>query len=86
MAYRAKLDLTEGVRMVQIGGDEDVRDRCACCAPHVDTTGEIGMIKMLDFIHYKGGVRIHMLCGPWALQDYRRRYTAVATIAAAMSG
>ncbi len=85
MAYRAKLDLTEGVRMVQIGTDEDVKDRCACCAPHVNTTGEIGVIKLLDFIHYKGGVRIHMLCGPWALRDYRRRYTAVAAMAAAMS-
>ena len=85
MAYRAKLDLTEGVRMVQIGLDEDIKDRCACCAPHVNNTGEIGIIKLLDFIHYKGGVRIHMLCGPWALRDYRRRYTAVATMAAAMS-
>ena len=85
LAYRAKLDLTEGVRMVQIGRDEDIKDRCACCAPHVNNTGEIGIIKLLDFIHYKGGVRIHMLCGSWALADYRRRYTAVASMAAAMS-
>ena len=85
MSYRAKLDLTEGVRIVQIGTDEDVKDRCACCAPHVSNTGEIGLIKLLDFIHYKGGVRIHMLAGPWALRDYRRRYAAVATMASAMS-
>jgi alanyl-tRNA synthetase len=85
MSYRAKLDLTEGVRIVQIGADEDVKDLCACCAPHVDNTGEIGLIKLLDFIHYKGGVRIHMLCGPWALRDYRNRYAAVASMAAAMS-
>lgn len=85
MSYRAKLNLTEGVRMVQIGRDEDIKDRCACCAPHVDNTGEIGLIKLLDFIHYKGGVRIHMLCGPWALRDYRARYAAVASMAAAMS-
>ena len=85
LSYRAKLDLTEGVRIVQIGTDDDVKDRCACCAPHVDHTGEIGLIKMLDFIHYKGGVRIHMLAGSWALADYRRRYTAIASMAAAMS-
>ena len=53
--------------------------------PHVDNTGEIGIIKMLDFLHYKGGVRIHALCGSRALADYRRRYTAVASMAAAMS-
>ena len=85
LTYRAKLDLTEGVRIVRIGTAEDPKDLCACCAPHVDYTGEIGLIKLLDFIHYKGGVRIHMLCGSWALRDYRRRYTAVASMAAAMS-
>ena len=85
LTYRAKLDLTEGVRIVRIGTEDTPKDLCACCAPHVDYTGEIGLIKLLDFIHYKGGVRIHMLCGSWALADYRRRYTAVATMAAAMS-
>ena len=85
LTYRAKLELTEGVRIVRIGRSDAPKDLCACCAPHVDCTGEIGLIKLLDFIHYKGGVRIHMLCGSWALADYRRRYTAVATMAAAMS-
>ena len=85
LTYRAKLDLTEGVRIVRIGTASDPKDLCACCAPHVDYTGEIGLIKLLDFIHYKGGVRIHMLCGSWAPADYRRRYTAVASMAAAMS-
>ena len=85
LTYRAKLDLTEGVRIVRIGTEEAPKDLCACCAPHVDHTGEIGLIKLLDFIHYKGGVRIHMLAGSWALADYRRRYTAVATMAASMS-
>lgn len=85
MTYRAKLDLTEGVRIVRIGTEEAPKDLCACCAPHVDHTGEIGLIKMLDFIHYKGGVRIHMLAGFWALSDYRRRYTAIASMAASMS-
>ena len=85
LTYRAKLDLTEGVRIVRIGTEDAPKDLCACCAPHVDCTGEIGLIKLLDFIHYKGGVRIHMLCGSWALADYRRRYTAVASMAAALS-
>ena len=85
MTYRAKLDVTEGVRIVRIGTEEAPKDLCAGCAPHVDHTGEIGLIKMLDFIHYKGGVRIHMLAGSWALSDYRRRYTAIASMAASMS-
>lgn len=68
--YRSKLELTENVRIVAVG-DVDV---CACCAPHVAKTGEIGQIKLLDFMRYKGGIRLHILCGAWALSDYGRRY------------
>ncbi len=85
MDYRSKLDLTENVRIVEIGEADAPVDRCACCAPHVANTGEIGLVKMLDFRHYKGGIRIHMLAGTWALSDYRRRYTDTAAIAAALS-
>ncbi len=85
LSYRAKLDLHENVRIVEIGDVDAPIDRCACCAPHVKNTGEIGMVKMLDFQHYKGGIRIHMLAGAWALSDYRRRYTDTAIIAAALS-
>ena len=85
MTYRSKLSLTENVRIVEVGEGDGLIDRCACCAPHVSRTGEIGVIKLLDFMHYKGGVRIHMLAGSWALADYRQRYTATAHMAAAMS-
>ena len=81
LEYRSKLDLTENVRIVKIG---DV-DMCACCAPHVKSTGEIGMIKLLDAIKYKGGTRIHALCGKRALADYRARYTAISRMSAQMS-
>lgn len=84
LEYRSKLDLTENVRIVSIGENGEV-DRCACCAPHVVRTGEIGIIKVLDFIRYKGGIRIHILCGLDALDDYREKYTAVSTIAASLS-
>ncbi len=85
MQYRSKLELSENVRIVEIGEPDALIDRCACCAPHVLSTGEIGVLKLLDFVHYKGGVRINMLCGAWALCDYRRRYIDTATIAAALS-
>ncbi len=64
--YRSKLDFTDGVRIVTIDG----YDVCACCAPHVHRTGEIGVIKIIDFIQYKGGTRIEMVCGINALSDY----------------
>jgi len=79
--YRSKLALTENVRIVTIPG----YDACACCAPHVRSTGEIGLIKLLDCIRYKGGVRIHMLCGQRALADYRSKYTQSSAIAVRLS-
>lgn len=66
--YRSKLDFTDGVRIVTIDG----YDICACCAPHVARTGEIGVIKIIDFIQYKGGMRLEMVCGINALKDYQK--------------
>ncbi len=79
--YRSKIDLTENVRIVTIPG----YDVCACCAPHVAYTGEVGQIKLLDFARYKGGVRIHMLCGMDALADYHARYLQTAAISAKLT-
>lgn len=64
--YRSKLDLTEDVRIVTIEG----YDKCACCAPHVKSTGEIGIIKILDSMRHRGGTRLYMLCGQDAYEDY----------------
>lgn len=81
LSYRSKKELSGDVRLVTIDGV----DCCACCAPHVGRTGEIGVIKLLDFIRYKGGVRIHLLCGNAALEDYRLRYAQSAEISAKLS-
>lgn len=79
--YRSKLELTESIRLVTI----EQYDICACCAPHVARTGEIGMIKLLDAIRYKGGMRIHFLAGSAALEHYRKTWSDVATLSAMMS-
>lgn len=64
--YRAKLELTENVRIVTVDGI----DVCACCAPHVKRTGEIGLIKITDVMRHRGGVRMRMICGMDAYYDY----------------
>lgn len=79
--YRAKLDITEGVRLVKIGNV----DTCACCAPHVSYTGEIGLIKILDFMKHRGGTRIWMVAGRRALMDYRARYENIKAISGMLS-
>lgn len=69
MAYRSKKEIGGQVRIITIPG----YDVCACCAPHVRKTGEIGIIKLVGMQNYKGGVRISMLCGVRALMDYRKK-------------
>ncbi len=81
LEYRSKLELTENVRIVTIEG----YDACACCAPHVSRTGEIGIIKLLDHEKNKGGTRIHLLCGFDALSDYDARYHMIAEAAKSLS-
>ncbi len=66
LRFRSKLELTDNVRIVTIG---DI-DNCACCAPHVARTGEIGLIKIVNFYPYKQGTRVEMLAGVNALYDY----------------
>ncbi len=77
--YRAKLDIKEGVRLVYIGDGGEV-DICACCAPHVKNTAEIGCIKILDAMRHRGGIRITMQAGERAMEDYRARYASTRRI------
>ena len=81
LEYRAKLELTEDVRIVTIPG----WDVCACCAPHVARTGEVGMIRIIDAIRWKGGMRLTLVCGERALLDYRMRQTVLSQISTALS-
>ncbi len=59
LPYRSKKELTGSVRLVEI---ENI-DLCACCAPHVAHTGEIGPIVILSRESFHGGTRLQMLCG-----------------------
>ena len=81
LEYRSKKELEGAVRIVEIPGV----DRCACCAPHVVRTGEIGVIKVLSFERHRGGIRLNLVCGMQALEDYRARQQSVAEISALLS-
>ena len=76
--YRSKIEIEGQVRIVEIPG----YDVCACCAPHVKTTGEIGAIKLVNMINYKGGERITMLCGRRAMRDYEKKDAMTKEISA----
>ena len=81
LSYRSKKEINEDLRIVEIEGV----DVCACCAPHVRLTGEIGVIKILDFFKNKGGVRLFVKCGRDALADYREKYRNILEISNLLS-
>ena len=84
LEYRSKLELTENVRIVEIEGI----DRCACCAPHVAHTSEIGVIKILSSERRRRGgegVRVSMLCGLDAYDNFVLTHNNNAAISVLLS-
>ena len=79
--YRSKKELQGRVRIVEIPNC----DICACCAPHVRTTGNVGMIKITNAIRYKGGMRLWIACGMRALEDYNQKQASVVQISNMLS-
>ena len=79
--YRSKKELQGKIRIVEI---QDC-DICACCAPHVKTTGNVGLIKITNVIRYKGGMRLWITCGMRALEDYNQKEASVVQISNMLS-
>ncbi len=79
--YRSKTELSGDVRIVEIDGV----DKCACCAPHVRMTGEIGAIHIKSHIKYKKGTRLTLVCGEWAMNDHLSLADTAAKLSRALS-
>lgn len=79
--YRSKKEINEALRLVEI---ENI-DCCACCAPHVRSTSEIGLIKILKAVKHKQGVRIWFICGYRAYQDYHQKHLQAMHISQKLS-
>ncbi|MBR5896052.1 MAG: alanyl-tRNA editing protein [Lachnospiraceae bacterium] len=81
LSYRSKKELSGPVRIVTV---EDT-DICACCAPHVRNTSEIGIFKIISWENYKSGVRINYLAGFRAVEDYERKLSDLREISRTLS-
>lgn len=79
--YRSKIEIEGQVRIVTVEGI----DVCACCAPHVNQTGEIGCIKIISCQKYKGGVRMAIACGMRALNDYQLKQNQISSMSVLLS-
>lgn len=60
-------------------------DVCACCAPHVARTGEVGLIKVISSQKYKGGIRLNILCGKRAFQFFQEQTEIVSRLSRTFS-
>ena len=79
--YRSKKELSGIIRLVKIG---DV-DTCACCAPHLSSTGQVGAITIINHMPYKGGTRLFMLAGDAATLEIRRQLNALRSASQMLS-
>ena len=78
--YRSKKEILEDIRIVEI----DNTDICACCAPHVKSAGEIGLISLTFSEKVRGGVRLELKCGKRALDSFEMMQKNISAIASAL--
>jgi len=64
--YRSKLDIKENLRLVAIEG----YDLCACCAPCLRSSAQIQLVKILDHMPHRKGMRLTLTAGLDAVGDY----------------
>ena len=85
MEYRSKIDIDGQVRLITIGNEDETVDVCACCAPHVARTGDIGILKIMSVVNWKGGIRISMLCGRRAFEYINNEHEILTETAKILS-
>ncbi len=73
--------VTGHVRVVAMGEVEMV----ACGGTHPSSTGQIGLLKILDATPARGKLRLRFVCGMRALQDYRMVRTGAEKAACLLS-
>ena len=81
LEYRSKKELTGQVRIVEF----PEADRCACCGTHVNSAGQVGLIKVLSCQKFREGVRMEILCGNRALRYLSAAYEQARSIGQRLS-
>ncbi|HHT74424.1 MAG TPA: hydrolase [Firmicutes bacterium] len=62
-----------GIRIVEILG----YDYSPCGGTHLESTGQIGLLKIIKAEKYKGMTRVYFLCGERAFADYSLKHKLV---------
>lgn len=64
------------LRIVEIEG----RDYSPCSGTHLQTTGQLQLLKIINIEKYKGQTRVYFLTGNRALQDYSKKHEITSTL------
>ena len=79
---RKQVTVTTGdIRIVEVEGF----DKCMCCGTHVDSTGEVGIIKILKTEKIRGMTRVEFICGRRALKDYATKNMVLSELSNMLS-
>lgn len=73
---RKKTIVKNKIRIVEIEGV----DYSACCGTHLNSTGQIGLIKILRVEKYKGNTRVYFICGKRAVNDYYKKHDIIINL------
>jgi alanyl-tRNA synthetase len=60
-------------------------DYSPCGGTHCSKSGEIGILKSRRYENYKGGTRVHFVCGFRALKDYQEKTEILKHLSRAMA-
>ncbi|NMB20737.1 MAG: hypothetical protein GX979_07715 [Firmicutes bacterium] len=74
-------DLEGDLRIVEIEGF----DYSPCAGTHVQSTSQIGLVKIIKCEKYKGMTRVYFLCGNRSLEDYRRKQKVCLSLGSLLS-
>lgn len=69
------------LRVIEVEG----LDTCACGGTHVANTAEIGLVAIHRKERFKGGLRLHFLCGQRAVEFRRERAALVRRLSTALT-
>ena len=74
LPLRKALAIDEDISIVCVGDESNPADCVACCGTHPNTSGQVGLLKILKLENYKGMTRVYFKAGEEALEDYRNKH------------
>lgn len=79
--YRSKKELPWPVRIVEVAE----ADCCACCGLHVANAAEVGFMKIISAVPFRGGTRMEVVWGNRALAYVQRLWEDSLEVSKALS-